>query len=504
MGLALPDRRIQRISAVELRLAPVEHARRLVQQLSLRVAEDLLEAAVAAQDPAILEEGDADHRVLEQRVLLAHQPLHRLVGAPPLRDVLEHPDVALVGLTGFHRTPGEATPEARAVGTPQPLLARVHAPGVELGVAARSALEILLGEVHVTRVGGQPLAGPQAEQFLEAPVAARHLALAHDGDTHRSIVQQRLLLEHQALDLLVGTPLFGDVLDHPHRALCGVGRVDRARRAARPDDAAVLSAPLSHLLVGLSGAQHLIGTCRGVAILVIVGVDLQRRLPGQLAGHVAIHLLVAPVATRDAPVLDEGDAHRDRLEDRLLFAQHAIQLARRALPVGDVLGNPDRALLGRCGIDAARDDARQERRAVATAHLPFDVELLAGSQARHGDRRHGVVAVLPRVNDLAGLADQLVRSPAEHLGELRVAQEELAVAREGDAYRGIGQHGLVLEQGVAGAPGIAAVQVQPHAGRAFVGRTRCRARRGGVRGAIVQLSPRRTAGGNQRRNRAAS
>ena len=34
------------------------------------------------------------------------------------------------------------------------------------------------------------------------------------------------------------------------------------------------------------------------------------------------------------------------------------------------------------------------------------------------------------------MADQLVRSPAEHLGELRVAQEELAVAREGDAYRG--------------------------------------------------------------------
>src|SRR6185369_17817094 len=56
---------------------------------------------------------------------------------------------------------------------------------------------------------------------------------------------------------------------------------------------------------------------------------------------------------------------------------------------------------------------------------------------------------------LARLPDQLVGAPAEHLGKARVAQEELALAREGDAHRQVGEQGLVLELRVARAPRVA-------------------------------------------------
>src|SRR5262249_10305194 len=65
------------------------------------------------------------------------------------------------------------------------------------------------------------------------------------------------------------------------------------------------------------------------------------------------------------------------------------------------------------------------------------------------------VALVARVDDFARLADQLLRPPAEHLGELRVAEEKAAVARERDADRQVGEQRLVLELGIACAPRIA-------------------------------------------------
>ena len=64
--------------------------------------------------------------------------------------------------------------------------------------------------------------------------------------------------------------------------------------------------------------------------------------------------------------------------------------------------------------------------------------------------------------------------PAEHLGEFRIAERELAVAREGDADRGVGEDRLVLELRVARPAGIAR-------GRAL------RAIRGGRLGAGLRL-----------------
>src|SRR5262249_36164433 len=89
-----------------------------------------------------------------------------------------------------------------------------------------------------------------------------------------------------------------------------------------------------------------------------------------------------------------------------------------------------------------------------------------------------------RVHHLARLADQLLRPPAEHLGELRVAQEEAAVARERDADRQVGEQRLVLELGIARAPGVARRRLRE------LGRARARSDAAGVvhRGCVLVAS----------------
>ena len=54
----------------------------------------------------------------------------------------------------------------------------------------------------------------------------------------------------------------------------------------------------------------------------------------------------------------------------------------------------------------------------------------ARGEHRNRDPAELVEALARRVDDLAFLPDQLVGLPAEHLGELRIAEEELAVAGE--------------------------------------------------------------------------
>ena len=93
--LAAPQRLVKRFAARLVVLLRGEHeARRAVEQLAVAVAEDLLEAPVAAHDAPVLDEDDAGDRVLQHRVLLAHQALERLVRAAALADVLDQPDIA--------------------------------------------------------------------------------------------------------------------------------------------------------------------------------------------------------------------------------------------------------------------------------------------------------------------------------------------------------------------------------------------------------------------------
>jgi hypothetical protein len=78
---------------------------------------------------------------------------------------------------------------------------------------------------------------------------------------------------------------------------------------------------------------------------------------------------------------------------------------------------------------------------------------------RPGDFAQRLVAFAARVDHVARHADQLFRRVAEHVGELRVAQEEAALAREGDAERQVAEQRLVFELGVARAAGVGGARV---------------------------------------------
>src|SRR5690242_7927783 len=133
LRLAGPDRLVYRIAAGLVGRVAVEHeAGRAADELVLAVAEDLLEAPVAAGDLAILGEDDADERVLQHRVLLAHQALERLVGALSLGDVFQQPDITLARVARLHRPAADPAPEARAVLAPQPRLPRMRAAGIDV------------------------------------------------------------------------------------------------------------------------------------------------------------------------------------------------------------------------------------------------------------------------------------------------------------------------------------------------------------------------------------
>ena len=466
-AVAAPERRLVLVGAARrgvavgapagrlpLLLAGEQHRAALPDQLAGPGADHVLEEAVAALDDAGAHEGDADRGVVEDQLLLGEGALHALLGGALLRDVGEQPDVAALGPAGLHRAPADAAPEARAVLAAQVLLARVRHAAVEVLVDLPDLAELLLGEVVVARRAADDLARRVAEQLLVAPVAAHRLALAAEGDADRDVVDQRLLLGQHALQLLLGVALLGDVLHRPYRAALRVLRVDRAAVDARPEHGAVLAPALLDAPRGAAAREVGIGRLGG-RMQVRVGVQQHGRLAVELARLVAVHLLVAPVAAHDPAVLDEHHADRRGAEDRLLLAQQARRLVGVAPALGDVLDDPHRALLHVGLAHRARDDARDEGGAVLAAELPLEVELAAAGEDRHGDAAERLVALGRGVDHAAFLADQLVRRVAEHLGELRVAEEEAPLAGEGDAERGVGEDRLELGLRVARAPGVA-------------------------------------------------
>src|SRR6185503_16667328 len=95
----------------------------------------------------------------------------------------------------------------------------------------------------------------------------------------------------------------------------------------------------------------------------------------------------------DLAVAQEHDADRGGAEDRLLLAQQALHVVGMAPALGDVLDDPDRALLGVLRVDGLGDDAGEEARAVLPAHLPLEVELAAGGEDRHRDTAERLVAL---------------------------------------------------------------------------------------------------------------
>ena len=429
-------------------LAGEQHRRGLPHQAARRRLHHFLEKAVAALDLPVAHEGDAHRGVVQDQFLLAHHAADFLVGALPLGDVLEQPDVALGDVAGLQRPAGAPAPEARAVLPLHPLVEGGRLAGLQFGDVAPHFLELLVGEVVLARRGAVGLARDIAEQLLEAPVAAHDLALAQERDADHHVVGDRLVLGKHALQFLLGALLLRDVLQQPHRSSHRIGGIHRAAGGALPEHGAV-AAPGEHVVAVALAARHLRIAALGGFIVRVGRVSHRSGLAVELAGGEAVHFLEPAVAADDPAVADEADADRSGVEDRLLLAQQSRHLVGVALAVGDVLVDPDGALRRIPRIDRLGDHPREERRAVLAPHFPFHVQLPAADQQRDGDRAHRLVALARGIDHLALLADQLLRLPAEHLGELRVAQRELALPGEGDADGGIGEDRLVLELRVA-------------------------------------------------------
>jgi hypothetical protein len=81
-----------------------------------RIAVDLLESAIAAQDRALTLVGDADHRVVENQLLLPEAFDQGLFGRAACGDVLKQPDVAFVMICRVEQTTGHLAPDRRAIG----------------------------------------------------------------------------------------------------------------------------------------------------------------------------------------------------------------------------------------------------------------------------------------------------------------------------------------------------------------------------------------------------
>src|SRR6185503_12235414 len=172
-----------------------QHHRALADELAALRAHHLLEEAVAALDRAVAHERDADRGVVEDQVLLGERALHAQLGFALDRDVLVAPDPFLLGLAGIDAPAARAALEGAAVAAAEARFAVIGAAGRRRGVGALARLDPLVarGEEHRGALPDE-LARPRAHHVLEEAVAALHRAVADEGDAHRRVVEDQLLL----------------------------------------------------------------------------------------------------------------------------------------------------------------------------------------------------------------------------------------------------------------------------------------------------------------------
>src|SRR5258706_546803 len=174
LRLAAPDRLVHPLAAsLELLVGEVDLAPGRSERGAGGEAEHLLEAPVAAQDLPLAAEGDADHDVVEQRLLLGEHALQLLFRTALLGPVLDDPHRALERVVRVDRSAVGARPEGAAVLAPAQLDAA-------RGLAARERLVALHRLLRVLQVaiedGGRPavhLAGRVAVHLLVAAVVSR-------------------------------------------------------------------------------------------------------------------------------------------------------------------------------------------------------------------------------------------------------------------------------------------------------------------------------------------
>ena len=418
--------------------------------------------------PVVGKDADADRGRDHQLALLDERGIRQL-----LDHLLRHAgDVRGALDLGQHHHELVAADAADAVADAQ-LLHQALRHFLEQRVAHAVSERVVDGleavEVDEHHRGLLPVAVAQGERLAE-PVL-QHPAVGKPGQRVVAghvlgagfrVLQLRGALGHLALEgvqgLLhahLGFALGRDILEAPDPFLLLAPRIDAPAAGAAMEHGAVAAFEFPFAVVRFSGGGGAIGKQPRLAPSLLRGEQHRGARADELAGACADHVLQETVAAPDRPVAHERDADRGIVEDQLLLGGRALRALVGAPPLGDVLDDPDRAALRVPGVERLGDHAAQERRAVLAPQLPFQVELPARGKDRHRDLAERLVALAAGVHHLAGLADQLVRAPAEHLGEPRVAEKHAPLAGEGDADRGVGEQRLVFKLRIPGAPGIA-------------------------------------------------
>ena len=126
---------------------------------------------------------------------------------------------------------------------------------------------------------------------------------------------------------------------------------------------------------------------------------------------------------------------------------------------GHVFGDPDRAAMGQVErVDRLGAQPHGEAAAVAAPALALQIDRLAAQQRRADGKAQcfELHRVVPQ--RLQRQPRQAVWAPAVHLLKPGVGHDEPALAREGDADRGVGQDGLELQPGPCGLGHVARVR----------------------------------------------
>ncbi len=172
-------------------IAEMPLAGRSFGQLARRVAQHLLEMPVAAGEPVVAHECDAHHRVVEQRLLLPDRRVQPDLRVALLVDVIDDPDRSFGGVQRIDEAAREAGPEEAAVLAPHLALAAVGQPEGKGGVGRPPEGAEGRG-IGVEALAAQPdrlAGGGVAEYFRISGIAADHLPLPDEHDTHAGTVQ---------------------------------------------------------------------------------------------------------------------------------------------------------------------------------------------------------------------------------------------------------------------------------------------------------------------------
>ncbi len=245
-------------------LVRIQFAYRCAVHAAGRRAEQLFHLAVAVQRAAVLDDGDAQHRIIQDRAVFHQRLAQRLLVALFAGAVFEHPDRALVrveriDLVADHQDPGRRAVLAHedAFGAKRPAIGQLR-----IGIGAQRAVRLFVRIQHA-RGHADRLVGGIAEHRAEGRIGAPDHAVAGEHDADRCVGHDRLHFTGRLARL-------GHILDDPDRARAAVARFDRAAAQARPEGRAI-AAPklLLALFEHVAPPQH--GECFGGQGLIRLG-----------------------------------------------------------------------------------------------------------------------------------------------------------------------------------------------------------------------------------------